>query len=272
MPVTCSTLGRNGRLGNQLFQFATVYSYAKRNNFKIVLPFVEQTDDKYLTLEINKCFNLNCTEQKNLNFIKYSYRENGFSFDNRIFNLNLDNIDFFGYFQSEKYFKDFSDDLKLELSFKKFIIDESSKIFKELNPDSKQCVSIHVRRGDYVGANSLNHPVLPETYYIRSLNLLSGDNIYFIFSDDIQWCKSNKIFSGENFKFIETDNHFLDLCLMSMCNHNIIANSSFSWWGAWLNCNKNKSVIAPYPWFGPSLSHLNTKDLIPNEWRIVKWD
>lgn len=272
MPVTCSTIGKNGRLGNQLFQFATIYTYAKRNNLEVILPLVGDTDDKYQRLEIDKCFNLNCKQEKNLNFIKYLYKEQNFCFDDKILNINLDNLDFFGYFQSEKYFTDFSDNLRLILSFKDFIVDKSIKIFKNFNPESRQSVSIHIRRGDYVGSNSLNHPVLPETYYVDCLNLFSKESIFFVFSDDIEWCRSNKIFAGNNFKFVETNDHFVDLCLMSMCNHNIIANSSYSWWGAWLNSDKNKSVVAPDPWFGPSLSHLDTKDLIPTDWRIIKWN
>jgi hypothetical protein len=84
-------------------------------------------------------------------------------------------------------------------------------------------------------------------------------------TDDIEWAKST--FSGnDNFFISESKNQFIDMCTMTLCNHNIIANSTFSWWGAWLNQNINKKVIVPHKWFGKPLAHLNTYDLIPANW------
>jgi hypothetical protein len=103
-------------------------------------------------------------------------------------------------------------------------------------------------------------------YYRNAIAEFSDDTRFLVFSDDIQWCKEN--FKGDNFHFIEGEKDYVDLYLMSLCNNNIIANSSFSWWGAWLNNTPNKKVIAPKQWFGKA-KQLNTKDLIPETWIIL---
>jgi hypothetical protein len=88
-----------------------------------------------------------------------------------------------------------------------------------------------------------------------------------VFSDDIEWCKEN--LQLENSTFVSTDSDYVDLCLMSMCNHHIIANSSFSWWGAWLNKNKDKKVVAPNQWFGSAYEHYKLNDLYCENWIII---
>ena len=93
-----------------------------------------------------------------------------------------------------------------------------------------------------------------------------GDITYLIFSNDIEWCKKN--FIGNQFIFIEGEKDYIDLWLMSLCKNNIIANSSFSWWGAWLNTNSDKKVITPKNWFGPAINH-STQDLIPEKWFMI---
>ena len=163
-----------------------------------------------------------------------------------------------GYFQSYKYFDKHRDVILKEFTFKDHIISKCRlKISEYINP-----VSIHIRRGDYV-----NHPgfwkITPE-YLQESLHHFDDDSYTFlIFSDDIEWCK--QIFP-EGVVFMEGNNQFEDLCLMSLCNHNIISNSSYSWWAAYLNQNKNKKVIAPSNWFIPAKP---LTDLYPNNWIII---
>jgi hypothetical protein len=124
--------------------------------------------------------------------------------------------------------------------------------------------SIHVRRGDYLGLQN-HHPIQPIEYYQKAINLIGEDKHFLIFSDDIKWCEEN--FSFLNNKTFVSDNlDYEDLYLMSMCNNNILANSTFSWWGAWMNQNENKQVIIPSKWFGISNSHLNTNDLYCDKW------
>jgi hypothetical protein len=162
-----------------------------------------------------------------------------------------------GYFQSEKYF-----DKSLVRSFLEPKQDIRQKLIYKYSKDLDKSVSIHVRRGDYLSIQDY-HPVQTKEYYIKAISEFSSDSIFFVFSDDISWCKDN--LSEINCRCIEGQNDYEDMFLMSMCKHNIIANSSFSWWGAWLNNNPDKKVIAPKNWFGPSCPH-NTKDLLPEIW------
>ena len=127
--------------------------------------------------------------------------------------------------------------------------------------------SIHVRRGDYIG-NGL-HEVCHLEYYLEAVEEMKSRteiDKFIVFSDDIAWCKEN--FIGENFLFIENNSNIEDLYLQTQCTNNIICNSSFSWWGAWLNANPNKVVIAPECWYG-DLSK-DTKDLLPEKWIKLK--
>jgi len=165
-----------------------------------------------------------------------------------------------GFFQSEKYFVKYRDYM-LEL------FAPTSSISKHI--DSKyrhitdcKSTSIHVRRGDYLNLHN-HHPALSETYYHQAMEHMDSEtDLYVVFSDDIAWCKNQ--FTGDKYIFIE-DIDYIELYMMSMCNNNIIANSSFSWWGAWLNTNTDKTVIGPKNWFGPSIKH-TTEDILPVEW------
>jgi len=137
---------------------------------------------------------------------------------------------------------------------------------KKYNILNKDTVSIHVRRGDYTNLQHI-HPLQSIEYYENAYNIIDDKSInVLVFSDDIEWCKNNIKF--ENITYIEGETNIVDMYIMSLCTHNIIANSSFSWWGAWLNNNKNKKVIAPINWFG-SQSNLYTGDIIPKKWIII---
>jgi hypothetical protein len=147
---------------------------------------------------------------------------------------------------------------------------EQCKLTKDLILNSNS-VSLHIRRGDYLSDKNAKefHGTLPLDYYYKAmaqLNLLYKDLKVFIFSDDMDWVKANLKLTNEcvYVDFNTGENSVFDMYLMSQCKHNIIANSSFSWWGAWLNQNSSKIVIAPQLWFADK--SLNTKDLIPNSW------
>ena len=169
-----------------------------------------------------------------------------------------DNSFFDGFFQSEKYFPN-----------RKFIqklfepSDEVKSYLKNKYGDVSNYTSLHVRRADYIQKASF-HPPCSMEYYERALDMIQGNVL--VFSDDLNWCKEN--FLGNRFTFISGNRDYQDLFLMSMCKNNIIANSSFSWWGAWLNTNLNKKVIAPKKWFGPQLP-LSSDDIYPNTWEII---
>lgn len=265
-------LGDFGQLGNQMFQFAAIYSLSKTNNLELKIPIETTYTRNYHghKLDLFDSFNIpnSFLLEKNqiLSNLDKLYKETGHSFNKNFFNIqNGTNIE--GYFQTEKYFKNHINDIKNLFSFKDEIY---TKCFQEISyikdTYNLPIVSIHVRRGDYI-TNQNNHPLCSVDYYLTAINeYFSNQNyIFYIFSDDIEWCKET--FVGEdNLIFSIDKTHFEDLCLMSLCDHNVIANSSFSWWGAWLNQNLDKKVIAPKKWFGVNLSYLDTDDIIPNNW------
>jgi hypothetical protein len=160
----------------------------------------------------------------------------------------------FGGFQSEKYFKPIADIIRNDLSFKNFIPDNDTLALEKkiLNFNS---VSIHVRRGDYV--NNKIYDVCTMAYYEKAMKAIrerTADPHFYIFSDDIHWCMNQ--FHDPYCTFVDVqqsrEDPLNDMRLMSLCKHNIIANSSFSWWAAWLNNNSQKIVICPYIWFDRS--------------------
>ncbi len=241
----------NQRLGNQLFMIAAAYSLSIDYNDTIVLP-----EWKYSP--IFKNFNIK-TLNKKMNFHNFYNEENyGFHY-NKI--LYKNDLLLNGYFQSEKYFVE--NKIKIHELFlpNDNLIKDLTNKFPELINKEKTC-AIHIRRTDYLTKQEY-HPVLPISYYTKAINMI-GDNKFVFFSDDIEWCKS--MFTNEDFIFIESQTDIEDLIMMSLMENNIIANSSFSWWGAWLNKNKNKTVIAPKIWFGPAYLHYNTSDIVPETW------
>jgi len=140
-------------------------------------------------------------------------------------------------------------------------------------------IFLHIRRGDpklpwaYVNLQNA-HPVQTWDYYERALSHFPEDIPVVVFSDVIEWCKEQDFFKPDRFILSETTDEFsdgqrvpwTDLCLMSLCTDAIIANSSYSWWGAWLIDNPNKTVVAPKNWFGPQFNHYDMSDLIPDKW------
>jgi Glycosyl transferase family 11 len=173
-----------------------------------------------------------------------------------------------GYWQSEKYFKSIREDLIKDLQITTLSEEEDLKVIEEINRTNS--VSLHVRRADYTNLDTQNiHGLCDIDYYGRAIEILA-DKVekphFFIFSDDIIWAEENlKInfpinFVGHN----DADKNYEDLRMMSLCKHNIIANSSFSWWGAWLNTNPAKITIAPERWF--ATTERNFEDVIPDSW------
>lgn len=270
--ITFDKIGYMGRLGNQLFQYATLMGVANKTGYEFGIPIKRNLQinpkgcyDKHTNkwipykFDLADCFNLSVNDSSDINN-SVTYKETMHEFNNDIFNIE-DGTNLEGYFQTEKYFKHIELNVRNEFTFKDEIINDCLSIKKNYT----NIVSIHFRRGDYLGDVD-RFPPLELEYYQTAINLFDDkEYTFFIFSDDIEWCKG--VFGNdEKIVYIEGYNQFVDMCLMSMCNHNIIANSTFSWWGAWLNSNPNKKVVGPSKWFGPGLSHLNTKDVIPENW------
>jgi hypothetical protein len=184
--------------------------------------------------------------------------EKSFTFDEKLFENCSDNVNLYGFFQTEKYFKHIEQQIREDFIFVNDIWNPCKEMFT-----FDETISLHIRRSDYVQKQNY-HPLCTLEYYEEALKKLPQDIPVLIFSDDTEWCKKQDLFQPDRFLISESDNNLVDMCLMTMCTYHIIANSSFSWWGAWLA--DSKKVIAPKVWFGPELFHQNTSDLIPKHW------
>lgn len=283
-----------GGLGNQIFQYATGRALALKHqtDLKLDLSFLNSDPKNIYTkreLELH-VFNVSADIASNKELEAFHKRtlfqkivtrifstfpskyfignQKGFEYD-IAFDSYPNNSYLNGYWQSEKYFSSIREVLLKELVIKKEMT-PLCKSTKDLILNSNS-VSLHIRRGDYVSNKNAtaSHGILSLEYYDKAMAHLNGiykDLKVFIFSDDINWVKDNLKLTNEcvYVDFNTGENSVFDMYLMSQCKHNIIANSSFSWWGAWLNQNPHKTVIAPEKWFADK--NLNTKDLIPNSW------
>ena len=168
-----------------------------------------------------------------------------------------------GYFQSENYFINNKETI---INLFKPTNEIKENIIKDI-PNIQNCISIHIRRGDYLNYPN-HHPQQSLEYYKKAIDKFGIDRTYIIFSDDLEGVKD--MFSFLPNKLLYTSNKdWLDLYTMSLCEHNIICNSTFSWWAAYLNENSNKVITAPKKWFGPAYTHYDTSTLIPKEWLIL---
>jgi hypothetical protein len=252
------TVKLQGGLGNQLFQWAFAKSLSYKHNVDVYLDkslYLNQVGITEREFSLNKFpnikYNINTTTNTNRFIIisdDFRYKEYNFEKTNSYY--------FDGYWQSEKHFKNIK-----EIILKELFLDFD---LHNIIPIKNNSISLHIRRTDYVSSNGL-HPVQSIDYYKKAIDVIGDYDYIYVFSDDINWCKNNLNFP--NMVFIEGNDNVTDLCLQSMCKNNIIANSSFSWWGAWLNKNEDKKVIAPSNWFGPNMPY--SGDIIPEEWIIM---
>jgi len=263
-------LGRMGRLGNQMFQYAALRGIAKNNGYDYCLPLHKDALNdgigNMLKTELFDCFEMSSVNPLNVQFIDSDrpiLQEQGFHFNENLFNDCPDWISLHGYFQTEKYFTNVEKVIRKDFKFK-----EEYRIPCEEMIGEEDYIALHIRRTDYL-QNAANHNNLSLDYYEEALSKFPEDSSVIIFSDDPEWCSQQDLFSDDRFLVSENTNGYVDLCLMSMCKHFIIANSTFSWWGAWLSKNKDKRVIAPSEWFGPMNSHLDTKDIYCDGWEII---
>lgn len=249
-----------GGLGNQMFQIAAATSLAIDNNDEAVFNF----DSCFTLLQGNpssKYKNNIFKKIKNSSSIvsEYKYNENSHKHCQIPYAKNL-LIN--GYFQTEKYFERNKD--KIIESF--FINEEDIELLKLKYKDInfKNTVSVHVRRGDYLKFSDI-HPVCEIEYYKKAIDLFPNKNFIFV-SSDIEWVKNN--FKGKNIFYSYNENEILDFTIQTICSDNIIANSTFSWWAAYLNKNKNKKIIAPMQWFGKN-SGIYQNDIVPTNWTRI---
>ena len=264
MTVAFNYLGKLGQFGNQMFQYAATKGIASKLNTSFMIPdhreiFDDGIGNRY-TILLHDVFNLD--GQRGILQTQNYIQEENFCFEEKFFNISPStNVCLWGFFQTEKYFKHIEKQIRKDFTFKDEIKDECDDLIKQFtNP-----IALHIRRGDFIW-NNKNHPPLSLDYYKSALELFDSDREVIIFSDDTEWCKKQELFADDRFAVAEGGDQFYDLCLMSMCDDFIIANSTFSWWGAWL-ANRGK-VVAPKNWFGEALSH-DTKDLYCKGWEVL---
>ena len=257
--ITFARFGQHGRLGNQLFQYAMLKAVALKGNHTLKLPNLKNSDLKHFKVS---CLEL---EESDLAHITKTFvDEPRFYFRPEVFE-QCDFTNFHGYYQSEKYFKEFETQIRKDLIFKEQVKNCAQDVVKKYKKE-KPLVSVHVRRGDYLTIhNGLFHTPCNKKYYQQAMDMFNEVDFLF-FSDDIKWCKEN--FSGKNILYSEGNSGIIDFAAISLCEHNIMANSSFSWWSAWLNVSLNKQVVATSNWFGP-MGPQDTYDLIPDEWIVI---
>jgi hypothetical protein len=262
-----NALGRMGRFANQMFQYASLKGIAKNIGVDICIPnHTQAVDDgigNKLRTELFDSFDL----RVNIGLLNNGHapvvNERFHHFDEELFTMCPDHVSLQGYFQTEKYFKHIESEIREDFTFKNEILNPCKDMISSVeNP-----IALHIRRTDYL-TNSENHFNLPLDYYAAALKYFDADRNVIVFSDDPIWCQEQELLSNDRFMISENTDNRVDLCLMSLCDDFIIANSSFSWWGAWLSQNKNKKVIAPLQWFGKTgyTKDHDTKDLIPNDW------
>lgn len=259
-----------GGLGNQLFQYAIARHLAEIHNTTLLIDVSE-----FETYKLHKyslfAFNIreNIAEGKDIEALTY-IKEKHYHFDPDFKNFSND-ILLKGYWQSEKYFIDIAAIIREEVTWKNSVTGKDKELLEQIS--LYDSVSLHIRRGDYI-SNAYEDQILISSeldYYYRCVNYIT-QNIrhphFFIFSDDPKWVKENLRLEYPVTYVDHNDagKNYEDLRLMSQCKHNIICNSSFSWWGAWLNNNPNKIICAPKQWFSANARNINSKDLVPSSW------
>ena len=283
MTISYNRLGSNGRLGNQMFQYAGLRGIAAHREFDWMIPPADNYGDSNYGLF--DCFEMSSVQEKNLGFMNAQSIATGqFHFSQEFFDTCPDNVNLHDYFQTEKYFENIKDEIKKDFIFKENILEPCKEIIEDIdNP-----IFIHIRRGDYLNSQHA-HPVCPIEYYEKALLHFDSDTPALVFSDDIKWCKQQELFSDDRFMMSEYQEYYsqtcdtndgrqqalvpyFDLCLMSLCSGGIMANSSMSWWGAWLQQNTSRPIVAPNPWFGSQYKDYNMSDLLPEEWKVVSYE
>lgn len=242
-----------GGIGNQLFQWATTYSLASRykTNYAFELSYFFTNQRPLLLHKFSGVKIPSVTSVYPLQIVH----------DDFIFKNIQDNSFLSGYWQSEKYFIEYKKEILEILSPTE---PQKNNLLEKYPILLDDVTSIHVRRGDYVNLQNI-HPLQSIDYYKTAIQKLNAKSI-LVFSDDLDWCR--KLFTDKNYHFFAESDEIAVLHAMSLCKNNIIANSSFSWWGAWINLNTQKRVIAPKMWFGEN-GPKNWQDIYCDNWEII---
>ena len=281
--VTFHRLGENGRLGNQLFQYAALKGLATKNGYKMKIPNPQTMSWHGQNCLLDR-FNIECDylTQEDANNLQHMYEEPSWQkYDPNFFNLP-DNTTIDGYYQSIFYFEHIEDQIKKELTPKNEYLDKAMNYIDFLK-EKHQCeiVSVHVRRGDNMtnGQTGLIQAFEPggmyETYFKKAKKVFEGKKVKFLVftggqrfnednSVDVEWCK--QFFGEDGFLFSEGQEQIDDYCRIMSCDHNILSHaSSFGWWAAYVNQNPNKIVVAP-EWYHPDHTDLKREKFYPKNY------
>jgi len=279
-------LGNNGRLGNQMFQYAALRGLAAAKGYEwCIPPFTTARIDNY---SLANCFIMNSVRHANQYILDQGHApvvvERQFNFDQELFALCPNDVSLHGFFQTEKYFKHIDTQIREDFTFHDEILNPCKEMIDSLDEEP---IFLHVRRGDpnlvdargfkwsYTQCSS-QHPPQPVEYYEKALTYFPEDKPVIVCSDSPEWVKEQSFFSDDRFFISEPEDKYpdgsytpyVDLCLMSLCSGAIIANSSLSWWGAWLQNGKGK-LVAPKMWFGSDYADKDTKDLYCEGWEVI---
>ncbi|WP_394902531.1 alpha-1,2-fucosyltransferase [Bacteroides xylanisolvens] len=275
-----------GGLGNQMFQYAfyealksyhrdveidtSLFScYKLHNGFELASIFGVQFKETSLLKRMQLSFHggdiFSRILRKLIQRRNTEYIEEYLKYDEYVL-YNSSNLYYIGYWQSYKYFSSIESEVRKIFTFPIALMDNYNKNLCDVILSSNS-VSLHIRRGDYVG-NYIYEDIATLDYYQRALDYMDRkvpNMKLFLFSNDVEWCLNN--LNLRNCTVVSHNigkNSFWDMYLMSSCKHNIIANSSFSWWGAWLNTNPDKIVVSPKRWINDN--RVNIDDIIPETW------
>ena len=282
MTVSFNGLGNEGRLGNQMFQYAFMRGMSKKHGYDFMIP--HESAVRYNNYGLFECFELEGCKTGEGSYPTLECRDT--AFNQKFLDECTDNTNYSGVFQTEKYFANATEELRKDFTFHKEILDPCQEFIDNVG----DVIFLHIRRGNsnLVGKRGEKwsyqllqdyHPLMKKEYYLEALSHFDESKKVIVLSDTIDWCKKQDWLQDDRFLFSDSSYEvfddgasvpYIDICLMSLCSGGIIANSSMSWWGAWLQNNTGK-IIAPNPWYGAKAynygnAELCDADLIPERW------
>ena len=283
MTVSFNGLGNEGRLGNQMLQYAFIRGMSKKYGYDFIIP--DANSDRFDNYGLFDCFKLEGCKTGEGSYPTLECRDT--AFNQKFLDDCSDNTNYSGVFQTEKYFANATEELRKDFTFHKEILDPCQEFIDNVG----DAIFLHVRRGNsnLVGNRGEKwsyqmlqdyHPLMKKEYYLEALSHFDESKKVIVLSDTIDWCKKQDWLQDDRFLFSDSSYEvfddgasvpYIDLCLMSLCSGGIIANSSMSWWGAWLQ-NDTGKIIAPNPWYGAKAynygnAELCDADLIPERWK-----
>ena len=263
--ISFNNIGNLGRLANQMFQYASLKGIARKHGYDFSIPPEEvfgQHDPLVKGDNLNIYNVFESIANNNIQLAKNQIlTERMHEFDKELFEECPDNVDLYGYFQSSKYFDHIRDEIKSDFTFTNEVQSVCDEMIESID-NGRKLIALHIRRTDYTV--NPNHPVQSLEYYEEALKHFDKNERIIVFSDDPDWCQQQKLFDNDDIMISEGNDADVDLCLMSKCNYHIIANSSFSWWGAWLA--DSEQIIAPINWFANATASKSVKDMAFGSW------